>query len=40
MIRANPNIAVTDVTKPVCPDLVDGEVEKSRIDGIDKSDGF
>ena len=35
MIRANPSIAVIDVTKPVCPELVDGEVEKTRIYGSD-----
>ncbi|CAH1435588.1 unnamed protein product [Lactuca virosa] len=37
MIRANPNISVNDVSKPVCPNLVDCEVKKSRVDEIDKS---
>ncbi|CAH1427739.1 unnamed protein product [Lactuca virosa] len=36
MIRVNPNIAVIDVNKPVCPDLVDDEVEKSRSNGDKK----
>ncbi|CAH1436138.1 unnamed protein product [Lactuca virosa] len=36
MIRVNPNIDVIDVNKPVCPDLVDDEVEKSKSNGDKK----